>query len=229
MFLNVIQESFDKFIESGSSRSNSKLKPLHGYFAKRISDSLGPEYSVKSLGFGDGKEYVIDGKFNKKKVDITVINKERVVAGIGVKFIMQNYHQNSNNYFESMIGETVNAKMAGYLYYQVVIMLDHMPYYNTHGEIKKWETITDTYLSKYAVIGKEDPNNVCIPNGLLLCAVKMSDVDARTKTDYLLQHPRCLGYSDFGSTDYGHVILNNCDQFVGLVLNDIHNECQLLL
>ncbi len=54
-FLECLSLSFLKFLET-NSRSNEKLKILHGAIAADLSTALGDEYSINSLGFGNGKE-----------------------------------------------------------------------------------------------------------------------------------------------------------------------------
>ncbi|MBS7362575.1 MAG: hypothetical protein KIH03_02055 [Paludibacteraceae bacterium] len=71
-FLAVVGDSFKKFLETGS-RSNEKLKILHGAIAKDLKKRLGNEYWVQSLGVGDGKEMKIDGRYIDKAVDITIL------------------------------------------------------------------------------------------------------------------------------------------------------------
>lgn len=67
---------------------------------------------------------------------------ERAVAGLAVKFVMQNYSQNSNNYFENMLGETANIRCGNCPYFQIFIILDKLPYYQRSGELSRWETFT---------------------------------------------------------------------------------------
>ena len=59
-FLTVVGTSFKKFLETGS-RSNEKLKILHGAIAKDLKERLGTGYYVQSLGVGNGKEMKLDG------------------------------------------------------------------------------------------------------------------------------------------------------------------------
>ncbi len=111
-FLNALSASFVKFLETGS-RSTEKLKILHGQIAKDLHRKLGDGGLVLSQGFGTGKEGKLDGRYVEKAVDITLADGAgRPLGGIGVKFVMQNYSQNSNNYFENMLGETANIQCA---------------------------------------------------------------------------------------------------------------------
>lgn len=136
-FLNVIYNSFAEFIASETSRSPKKLKPLHGAIAKAIYEKLNlfsarenDTYKVISQGFDNDKEAIINGRYVDKKVDITITKNDNVIAGIAVKFVMQNYSQNSVNYFENMLGETANIRCNNYPYFQIFIVLNEMPYYD---------------------------------------------------------------------------------------------------
>ncbi|MBQ0115479.1 MAG: hypothetical protein KBT10_06385, partial [Bacteroidales bacterium] len=160
-FLHKIQTSFKEFIKcGGTSRSTAKLKPLHGAIAKDIADMLGDTYRVWSQGYHCDKERKIDGRYIDKMVDITIEDKntERPVAGIAVKFVMQNYSQNSNNYFENMLGETANIRTASCPYFQIFIILDKLPYYQSSGNITKWEEFTDHNMHKYCELAKDNPD-----------------------------------------------------------------------
>ena len=127
-FLKVISNSFKKFLETGS-RNNEKLKILHSAIATDIVNRLGNGYSVHSLGIGKGQEMKVNGRYIDKTVDITIMKAGKPIAGIAVKFVMQNYSQNSNNYFENMLGETANIRTKGLPYFQIFIILDKIPYY----------------------------------------------------------------------------------------------------
>lgn len=70
--LEVIKESFATYLQVGTSRSTAKLKVLHGCIANDIQEIFGEEYTVRSQGFGDGREGCVAGKYYPKKVDITV-------------------------------------------------------------------------------------------------------------------------------------------------------------
>ncbi len=79
-FIKVISNSFEEFLKSGTSRSTMKLKPLHGAIAKDIAERLGSDYSVFSMGYGNGKEKLIQGRYIDKRVDITIKQKEKSVS-----------------------------------------------------------------------------------------------------------------------------------------------------
>ena len=142
-FLKVISNSFRAFLETGS-RSNEKLKILHGAISRDLLQRLGAEYKISSLGISNGKEGNIEGRYIDKKVDITIIHRTQTVAGVGVKFVMQNYSQNSNNYFENMLGETANIRCSNIPYFQIFIIPEKLPYYKKMGNFRSGRFSRDT-------------------------------------------------------------------------------------
>lgn len=224
-FLECLSSSFNKFLETGS-RSNEKLKILHGAIARDIINKLGNTYSISSLGIGDGKEGKIQGRYINKNVDITISYNNEPIAGIGVKFVMQNYSQNSNNYFENMLGETANIRSSKIPYFQIFIIPDKMPYYSDKGTLKNWETFSGHNASKYVVLSHDNVDNfVHTPNKTLLVVIKLPNIDAAitTKEEYYNYYKSLPNiaithsdseYKSFEST----VILNDYETFIKKVI-----------
>lgn len=226
-FLKAISNSFNAFLNIGSSRSTEKLKPLHGAIAADIALRLGAGYSVKAQGYKDGKEGIIKGRYVEKRVDITICSHGQAVAGIGVKFVMQNYSQNSNNYFENMLGETANIRCNGIPYFQLFILPDKLPYYNKKGEITHWETFTEHNIAKYIPLSQDDTEVFRhTPNKTLIYVVHIPDCGAvGCKTDYL-DFYRCsdctLQLSENTCPDFGPaVIMNDYEKFIDKVYHSI--------
>lgn len=249
-FLNVIYNSFAEFIASGgSSRSTKKLKPLHGKIAEgidyllKIKDPI-TVYEIFAQGFGCDKETYIPGILYDKKVDITITKNNIAVAGIAVKFVMQNYYQNSVNYFENMLGETANIRCNNCPYFQIFIVLDEMPYYEESKDkdkekyIKRWETFTEKYMEKYLKLNcYSTSNNLFIPNKTLIYIVKLPPIinkeQVKTQTEYLKYYkeqenfdliPVCplsvfCQHSVF--YNYNNVILNDFEWFLQEVVHTI--------
>ena len=140
-----IQESIKIYL-STHSRSNKKLIPIHSYINKSLTEKLSKsKYKVHSL---PEKEIVVEGRYNPKKVDIC-IKKCNKIAGIGsVKFIMSNYKQNANNYFENCTGELINLRYISKTLF-VMIIFDEIPYYDKQHNIKSYHSIDDKDLLKY--------------------------------------------------------------------------------
>lgn len=227
-FLTVVGNSFRKFLETGS-RSNEKLKILHGAIANDLKERLGEGYSVCSLGIGKGKEMKIDGRYIDKAVDITILKNYKPIAGIGVKFVMQNYSQNSNNYFENMLGETANIRCANIPYFQIFIIPDKLPYYKKDGTIQKWEEFTVHNSEKYLTLSKDDiQTSIHTPTKTLLFVVHLPEIeseihDKKEYTSYYEESGNFLvcesraEYGDFSSA----VIHNDYEDFAKKVVHYI--------
>ena len=155
--LDVVKESFKTYLSVNTSRSTAKLKVLHGKIAKDISEQFGSEYCVQSQGIGNDSEGSIQGRYYLKNVDITVSKKGKPVAGYSIKFVMRNYSQNSNNYFENMLGETANIRANATPYFQIFIIFDKVPYYKSGGAFQKYDVLTEHNLEKYCALSKDDP------------------------------------------------------------------------
>ncbi len=220
-FLKVISNSFNEFLESGTSRSTQKLKPLHGAIARDLADKMGEGYFVVSQGYGDDKEGTISGRYFDKYVDITIKKGANPVCGIAVKFVMQNYSQNSNNYFESMLGETANIRSSknNVPYFQIFIILDKLPYYKRDKTISKWEMFTEHNIEKYRMLATDDVNVFFhTPNKTLIQVVHIPDSDdIKNKKEYI-DYYKSLNFtmrkSDNKYEGFGKaVIINDYEEF----------------
>lgn len=171
-FLETVNDSFQVYLKT-SARSNKKLAILHGFIARALHEKLGSDYVIASLGFGEGKEVKIKGRYGYKNVDIAIFKGGKPVAAIGVKFVMSNYSQNSNNYFENMLGETANLRGANVPYFQVLVLTQRAPYFNSNGQISKLESLTPNNLHKYEVLSHDNPTeNLHSPDKVLVYIVK---------------------------------------------------------
>ncbi|MDD5862160.1 MAG: hypothetical protein PUD15_06315 [Prevotella sp.] len=226
-FLNAVSKSFDRFLKSGTSRSTAKLKPLHGFIARDIANRLGEGYTIYSQGYGNDRESDIQGRYVDKMVDITIKKGSRAVAGIAVKFVMQNYSQNSNNYFENMLGETANIRANRCPYFQVFIILDKLPYYNKKKEIQKWETFTEHNVYKYQVMSQDNIDTFYhTPNKTLIYVVHIPDDDDLLTLDDYINHYESLDFkmqvSNKTENNFGDaVILNDYETFMDKVYHTI--------
>jgi hypothetical protein len=214
-FLTVVGDSFKKFLETGS-RSNEKLKILHGAIAKDLKERLGNGYYVQSLGVGNGKELKLYGRYIDKAVDITILKNCNPIAGIGVKFVMQNYSQNSNNYFENMLGETANIRCANIPYFQIFIIPDKLPYYKNDGTIQKWEEFTTHNSAKYVTLSKDDiQTSVHTPTKTLLFVVHLPEIEKEVhdKKEYVCYYEGqenfqvCESPAEYG--DFSSAVIHN--------------------
>lgn len=234
IFLTKILDSFKSFISIGTSRSTAKLKPLHGAIAEDIASRLGRDFKVYSQGYGDDREASIQGRYVDKMVDITICDRvtTKTVAGIAVKFVMQNYSQNSNNYFENMLGETANIRSADCPYFQIFIILDKLPHYKKTGEISMWEEFTNHNITKYCKLSYDDTDRYMhTPNKTLIYVVhtlpNINENTIHTKDDYLDYYTHHAPSLQLTSHQYpnikedGTVILNDYGKFMNKVYHTI--------
>lgn len=231
--LATLKEAFATFLAT-SSRSNKKLLILHNKVATDILSLLGEGYSVKSLGVGDNKEATLTGRYFDKKVDITFFKKEGdkeiAVAGLGVKMVMQNYAQNSNNYFENMMGETANLRCNNIPYFQLFAIPDKLPYYNDQKDITKWEGFAKHHAEKYLKMSQDNVDNFMhTPTKTLVFAYHIPDANKSltTKEEYIAYYSENIANLELSesSIDYGHfgnaVIFNDYKSFVEKVAHYI--------
>lgn len=225
--MEAVSESFRHFLEKGTSRSTEKLKPLHGFFAKDLASRLGSDYEIVSQGYGDDKEANIKGRYIDKKVDITIKRDNKTIAGIAVKFIMQNYAQNSNNYFENMLGETANIRCANCPYFQIFIIPNKLPYYNRAGNITRWETFTEHNSEKYIILSSDPADKYWhTPNKMLLVILDMEEVPNSINNkyaylDYYKHHFKGFKFADSHMEPKQTVILNDYSEFMDKVYHAI--------
>ena len=123
-----------------------------------MENELNANYSVRSLG-KDG-EFKLVGKYYPKTLDIAILNNQKIVATISFKFVTSNYKQNSNNYFENLLGETANIRRINVGFAHFLVLRAHTPYYdknkgNLRGSQKKIEILTENDLIKYIKLFKD--------------------------------------------------------------------------
>lgn len=225
-FLEVVKESFTTYLSVGTSRSTAKLKTLHGHIANDLENILGKEFTIKSQGYGNDKEGSIDGRYYPKNVDITILKDGKPVAGYAVKFVMRNYSQNSNNYFENMLGETANIRANSIPYFQVFIIFEKVPYYSNGGEFKRYDVISEHNLDKYLALSKDDPSIFFhTPDKTLVVLIKLKEKALnyyfKNSNDYAEYYRSVINDSDLmcysdkikGTFD-NSVIYNNYEDFL---------------
>lgn len=77
------------------------------------------------------------------KCYITISKNCHILVGYAVKFVIRNYSQNGNNYFENMLGKTANIRSNGKLYFKIFIIFDKFPYYENSAKCKKYDEINE--------------------------------------------------------------------------------------
>ncbi|MBR1375245.1 MAG: hypothetical protein IJ566_04085 [Cardiobacteriaceae bacterium] len=231
-FLNVLKQSFLTYLQT-HARSNEKLKVLHGRVAQDIDNKIKDKntdkanYTVSALGFNNGKEEKIQGRYIEKMVDITIKNNNHSIAGIAVKYVMSNYFQNSNNYFENMLGETANIRCNQKLYFQILVIPEKLPYFDNNGKITKWEIIDKHHLEKYIQLSQDDKKQFFhTPDKTLLCIINISEPKTETKNkqdyiNYYLNNDFSIQLSNKQFNFDNAVIFNDYEKFINKVVFSI--------
>jgi len=235
-FLDILKESFIRYLETHSN-STEKLKILHGAVSADLSKMLKTKndtvdvFDVFSLGFANGKEKEIAGRYIEKRVDITVNKNGTPTAGISIKFAMSNYKQNSNNYFENMLGETANIRCNNIPYFQIFIIPDKIPYYKDSGKIKGWECINKQNLKKYIKLSEDNPDVYThTPDKTLVFIVNITGDENpvyQNKTEYknfYLNNDFTLRLSDKTFEFKSNVVYNDYEKFINKIVHRILNQ-----
>jgi len=222
-FLNVVKDAFLLYLAYGS-RSNKKLISLHGSISKDLFTKLGNSYEISSLGFRNGKETKIQGRYLDKVVDITIKQDKKTVAGVAVKYVMSNYSQNSVNYFEGMLGETANIRSGGIAYFQILILPITIPYFDKNNNIKSWEKITEHNIKKYIILSNDNTSlYMHTPLKMLISLIDIPDhvnYEIKNKADYISHFNRKDLEFKFSSSSFNfgpNVILNDYESFINKV------------
>lgn len=236
-FLNVLKQSFLTYLQT-HARSNEKLKVLHGQIAQDIDNKIKDKntdkenYTVSSLGFGDGKEEKIQGRYFDKKVDISIKKNNEVKVSIGIKYVMSNYNQNINNYFENMLGETANIRCypisSNRKYFQLMIIPDKLPYfYKDDEKSPEWEEMTDEHIKRYEILSQYDAEQFFhTPDKTLLYIVHIEEPgreikDRQDYNNYYLNNNFSIQLSNKQFNFDCGVIFNDYERFIEEVVSSI--------
>ena len=228
-FLAILKESFITYLQTGA-RSNKKLCILHGAISADLQERLNDNnYKVYSLGFETGKEKKISGRYLDKTVDITITENKKPIAGMAVKYVMSNYSQNSNNYFENMLGETANIRCAKIPYFQIFAIPDKIPYFDKDGSISKWEKISAHNLDKYIKLSDDNIDFYFhTPNKTLVFIIHIQDQNAAAKIsnkqeyeEYYLQNEFDMAVSELKFEFGSAIVYNDYDKFIDKVVHAI--------
>jgi len=156
LLIKALKESYVLYSDHGP-RSTARLEPLHGFFHSEVSSNL--KKTTKSAEFEvhsqvTGGEKTVEGLLYKKRVDVAVTRKNKCVGAISLKFVMTNYKQNANNYFEHLMGETANIRAASIPYSAFTIIPMNPAYLargsaNNAGEVTRREQLSRKDVMKY--------------------------------------------------------------------------------
>lgn len=168
---------------STGTRSNLRIKNLHSLIVFYLNEKLNKkdDYLFKySDENNQNQEEKISGLFYNKRIDISVykkINNEWIFfGGIATKIIFSNLLQNSINYFEQMISETLNFRLIDKKYYQLILIRNDLPYFkNSKKGITKIEQLNESFYKKYYEYMTNDKTKDIRPNNIYIGKINYFD------------------------------------------------------
>ena len=169
--MNTMRSVLAEYYKHGP-RSSKKIDILHFFIhclilqeLRRIAPDLMPDIRVYSQPF---EEANVSGMLYNKDVDITIrYNKDHDVGIVSVKFITSNYVQNSNNYFESLLGETINLKGVDSkprIVWFSMFTFKNIPYYNKDNAIKNYEKFEKKHIDRYKLLWEYSSQHKILPD-----------------------------------------------------------------
>jgi hypothetical protein len=157
LLLSSLNVAYAAYFEHGS-RSTAKLAPFHEFFHDQIEFGLSDltesqKFTIRSMKSTNG-EMKVSGALYPKNVDVAVEVDGKCVGAVSLKFVVTNYKQNANNYFEHLMGETANIRSAGIPYASFSVIPIRPKYLakaggSARGEVARTEKITRENLLKY--------------------------------------------------------------------------------
>jgi hypothetical protein len=178
LLLKSVSQAYDAYIEHGP-RSTAKLETFHGYFHDQVEARLavlGLNASTK-VRSQRNTEMKVTGALYPKMVDIAVEKGGKCIGGISLKFVVTNYKQNANNYFEHLMGETANIRTAGIPYASYSVIPIRPKYLakaggNARGSVTRTEQLTRENVLKYINLSRLSDSSFR-PHPLGLCIVDL--------------------------------------------------------
>lgn len=170
-FLSAVKCSYRNYKQYGG-RSNQKLKPLHGWIQSELRGSLGDDYQLEGISETSRKERSVEGWYYKKNSDVVVSRDGIDVGVVSVKFPVQSYKKNKINMFETQLGETANLRMNNIVFGNFLVLPAPLPNFS-HGEINKYDVITDDVIDLYVRVA-QDFQNSHAPNVQAVAITKIS-------------------------------------------------------
>jgi len=155
-FILSLQDAADMYIKFGA-RSSKKVNVIHNNIKHELKKILPKNYKVKL-------EYNVSSmnSSGKKKCDIVILDSNKDVIYIfPVKFVMTNYNQNKNNYYENLTGEIIHLHMMNnkIKIIPINIIFNLVPYLDKDKKITKFEIIN--YDKTYKIYEKLVEFNYC--------------------------------------------------------------------
>ena len=204
----ILEKSFEDYLKYGPT-SKEKLIAPHLWIRENLKEYFDDSYEFYSYGIQNSKydeEYTVEGIAYDKKTDITILKKGFVVGVVSFKFASSNYHQNSNNYFENLLGECFNIQAKNIPFCHILVLRNKIPYYESNGEYKKCQTLKDHHLKKY--INILNLNYEAVPKKI---CINIIEISVRNNTPKILSPKKFKGFDDKDENEkeYLQKILDN--------------------
>ena len=120
-----------------------------------------------------------------------------------------------------MLGETANIRCAKIPYFQILVLLEELPYYKNSGEIGRMEEVNEHNLGKYIALSKDDSDLYFhTPIKTLLCIAKLPRAgNLSDKREYAeFYKNKSVSLSDkFDNLFGGGIIVNDFEKFADKV------------
>jgi hypothetical protein len=182
----ALQESYNRYLEDGA-RSTSKLLPLHKSLGATFKALHPTANLISKWGELDG-ELKSPGAYYPKNVDIaavvgsisssgstfTVESKDQILGLLGIKFVVTNFKQNANNYFENLMGETANIQQLGIPYSHFIAIPVEIPWLRKDGSVARIEILSSADIAKYKKL-MSGPDGVHKPASISIALVKFDE------------------------------------------------------
>jgi hypothetical protein len=145
-FMQILRNAYHLYFQHGA-RSGKDVAYFHEYIKtelQKLFDSsiykVVLEHNVKSMNSS-----------GNKRCDVVVLKNSIPYIIFPVKIIKTNYHQNKNNYWESLTGELSHLKWANenINIIPINILMSATPYLKDSGKISKFEKIDIEHISNY--------------------------------------------------------------------------------
>ena len=212
-FYEALSEGHEGYVREGA-RSTAKLIPIHGWFHRSIEESFGEDVlDVQSLHQG-GREAKVEGHYYEKKVDIAVFSAEgprrdgeEPLLIISLKFAISSLKKNVNNYFEHLMGETMNLRRAGIAVAAFSVLPVSCPKLNAAGDpTGNPDVLVDGDLRKYSALFEDEGNDLGRPDALGIQLVQLPD-----RTD---RNPGVAAPTDYPTNGHGKGLSDEMRNFI---------------
>jgi hypothetical protein len=162
--------AIDREINS-KKRSPIRLKAIQDQILANLRDSFGPNASAE-----DAHLQPVDGLYHRKNFPIVVKRNDEPVLCIGTTFTLGGYESNIINYFQSILGESVNLQMSGKNYASIQIIPTQIKRTN-NGNVTYDDIKPSNFRKFYELLGSEHQAFTPMALG---CQIVAIDYDQKT-------------------------------------------------